>query len=177
MASRKPTIDPVTSAPPQKETTSGWVSVAKAFNPFGPAVEAYAKTLAYRLESKRLALEAQRIEAQARTINNVIDKTYELKMEELRHRRIALERTFDLAEQGLEQLHIERMEVLKMAQLAQRKMMEDGLAHDEKMLFKEMAIELTRQLPVFGQTAHQNVQALVQALPAVDMPRALLEGE
>ena len=169
-------IDKIDAAPPSVGTERGWVSVVKAFNPLGPMAEAYARTLAYRLESKRLALEAKRVEEQAKTINNAIDKTYKLKMEELRHRRIALERTFDLAEQQLSQLHIERMQVLKMAQMASSKAMESGISLEERRMFKDMATELTQQLPNFGDQAGKNLQALVSALPAIEMPRALLES-
>ena len=173
-------IDPVQSAPDgggASSSDSGWVTVFKAFNPLGPVVDAYAKTLAYRIESKRLVLEDKRVEEQSRTVNNVINKTYEMKMEELRHRRIALERTFDLAEQNLTQLHVERMQVLEMARIAQANMTKDGLSLDERAMFKDMAVELTRQLPAFGQSAQQSLQSLVQALPPIEMPRALLEGD
>lgn len=152
-----------------------WHSVLKAFNPLGTAAKAYAETLAYRLEAKRLAVEAERIQAQAQTINNAINKTFQLKLEELQHRRIALERTFDIAEQQLHQLHIERMEVLKMANLAMKKTLEAGLSIEERTLFKELATEFTKQLPSFGDKANQNLSTLVTALPIIEMPRALTD--
>jgi predicted ABC-class ATPase len=175
-AVRAPRIDRIDPATSIGGGEKAWVSVLKAFNPIGPIAEAYAKTLAYRIETKRLALEAERVRAQARNIKDAIDKTYELKMEELRHRRIALERTFDLAEQQLSQLHIERMEVLKMAQLATAKTLAPDVSLEERRLFKELATEITKQLPSFGERANQNLEVLVRALPPIEMPRALLEG-
>ena len=168
-----PRIDRINAAPAQAER--GWVSVLKAFNPFGPLAEAYAKTLAYRIESKRLALEAERVREQARTINNAIDKTFQLKMEELQHRRIALERTFGLAEQQLKQLHIERMKVLEMVQAAHSRALDRDATMEERHLFKELAMEMTKQLSLFGEQANQDLETLVKALPVINMPTALLE--
>ena len=58
------TIDSI-DAPNPVQTEANWVAVAKAFNPLGFVAEAYARTLAYRLETKRLDAEIQRVEAQA----------------------------------------------------------------------------------------------------------------
>lgn len=172
--SKRTRIDKIDAAPPTKETPT-WVSILKAFNPFGPAAEAYAKTLAYRIEVKRLELEAERVREQSKPINSEIDKTYKLKMEELQQRRLVLARTFDLAEKQLENLHVERMHVLKIAQAASAKAMEDGVPFEERQLFKELALAATQQLPSFGQNANQSLKVLVKALPPVEMPSRLLD--
>ena len=152
------------------------LSVVKAFNPLGPLAEAYAKTLTYRIETKRLASEAKRIQDETRTTNRLIDKTYQLKMEDLRQRRLVLERTFDLAEQAMHQLHIERMKVLEMVQLAHSRALDSDASMEERHLFKDLATEMAKQLPTFGEKASQSLDSLVRALPPINMPAGLLES-
>ena len=170
-------IDAVLPAKEFHKSTGGkWVPILKAFNPFGPIADIYAKTLAYKIESKRLDIEIQRINQQAGIAHDIIDKTFKLKKEELLHRRIALVEFYQTVNAELERLHIERVKVLEMAQLAQQKAFENGLTIEERQMFKEMAIEMTRQLPNFGSRANESLQKLVQALPPVEISSRLLEG-
>lgn len=112
-------IDRVEPAREFHHSTGGkWVSILKAFNPFGAIAEAYAQTLAYRIETKRLEVELARIEKQADIAHDVIDKSFKLKMEELIHRRIALVGFYETVNAELQRLHIERVKVLEMAQEA-----------------------------------------------------------
>ena len=76
----------------------------------------------------------------------------------------------------LERLHIERTKVLEMAQMAQQKAFENNISFEEKQMYKEMAIEMTRELPNFGDKSNQSLQQLVQALPPVEISPKLLEG-
>ncbi len=170
-------IDAVTPANEFHKSTEGkWVPVLKAFNPFGAIADTYAKTLAYKIESKRLEVEIMRIKEQAAIAHGIIDKSFKLKMEELYHRRIALVGFYQTVNAELERLHIERVKVLEMAQLAQQKTFEPGLAIEERQMFKEMSIEMTRELPNFGSRANESLQQLVQALPPVEISPKLLEG-
>lgn len=169
-------LEPV--APSQQPIVSDgkWLPIFKAFNPFGAIAESYAKTLVYKIETKRLEVEHQRIIEQAGIAHDVIDKTYRLKMEELEHRRIALVEFYTTVNAELGRLHIERMAVLKMAQLSQQKMFESSVSMEDKLMFKDMAIEMTRELPRFGDKANASLQQLVEALPPVDIANRLLEG-
>lgn len=169
-------IDKIDAAPPTPEVRDRWGGVVGTFSPLGPIAEAYAKTLAYRLEAKRLNLELARAQEQAKVLHNAIDKTYRLKMEELEHRRVALERAFDTAQQQLKNLHVERMTVLQMAQEATKKTLESGLSLEERRLYQEMATNLVATLPQFGDRANQSLQVLIQALPSVQTPRGLLDS-
>ncbi len=157
-------------------TDNKWVSIFKSFNPFGTIGEMYTKTLAYKIESKRLDVEIQRINEQASIMHDAIDKTFQLKMEELSHRRIALVGFYQTVNNELERLHIERVKVLEMAQFAQKKAFEEGLSIEERQLYKDMSIEMTKQLPTFGNNANETLQKLVQALPPVEISPKLLEG-
>lgn len=159
-----------------KSTDGKWITILKAFNPFGAIAESYAKTLAYKIETKRLDIELTRIKEQANIAHNVIDKSYKLKMEELLQRRISLIGLYETVNAELQRLHIERVKVLEMAQLAQQKTFEPGLSLEERQLFKEMSVEMTRELPNFGDKSNESLQKLVQALPPVDISPKLLEG-
>lgn len=179
MADEKPgqkakiTIDGVQPAPPGPDQPT-WVRVLKGFNPFGPMAEAYAKTLAYRLESKRLAIEMERIKEQAAIANHLIDRSFELKMEELEQRRLAINRYFDTVQQQLDNLHIERMTVLRMLEQSMQKTLEPGLSLDERRIYKELTAEMTATLPSFAERANQSLQTMLQALPPVQLPAGLL---
>jgi len=165
-------VDPATAF--HQSTGGKWISIFKAFNPLGHLADAYAQTLAYKIESKRLDVELTRIEKQAEIANILIDKTYRLKLEELEQRRVALIGFYHTVNQQLERLHIERMKVLEMAELATKKALESGIDIEERRLFKEIATEMTAQLPNFGDRANESLKTLVQALPPVQIPAALL---
>ena len=169
-------IAPVAPLNMQNVSDGKWIPILKAFNPFGAIAESYAKTLAYKIETKRLEVEIIRIKEQANIAHNIIDKTFKLKMEELQHRRIALIGFYGTVNAELERLHIERTQVLKMAQMAQQKAFENNLSFEERQMYKEMAIEMTRELPNFGDKSNQSLQQLVQALPPVEISPKLLEG-
>lgn len=165
-------------APPPAIAEKGWVTVLKAFNPLGAAAEAYARTLAYRLEVKRLDSEMERVRIQAGVINNAVDKVYQLKMEELLQRRLELDRFYDTVQGQLKLLHIERMQVLEMAKEASRMALAAGVNIEERRLFKEMALECTAQLANFGGKANESLEVLVKSLPPISMPdRLLTSGE
>lgn len=153
-----------------------WISVLQAFNPLGAIAEAYAKTLAYKIETKRLDVEITRIKEQANIAHNVIDKTFKLKMEELEHRRIASIGFYGTVNFELERLHIERTKVLEMAQIAQQKSFENNLSFEDRQLYTNMAKEMIKELPNFGDKANQSLKQLVQTLPPVEISSKLLEG-
>ena len=170
-------IDKVEPAREFHASTEGkWIPILKSFNPFGPIAEAYAKTLAYNIEKKRLEVELTRIEEQANIIKEGIDSMFKLKMEELTHRRIALIGFYETVNAELQRLHIERRSVLEMAQLAQKKSFEEGLSIEERKIYKEMAVEMTKDLPRFGETSNQSLQKIIDALPPVEISPKLLES-
>ena len=157
-------------------TEGKWIPILKSFNPFGPMAEAYAKTLAYNIEKKRLEVELTRIERQADIIEDVIDSSFKLKMEELTHRRMALVGFYETVNAELQRLHIERGAVLEMAQLAQKKSFEEDLPIEERKMYKEMAVEITKELPRFGEKSNESLQKIIDALPPVEISPKLLEG-
>jgi len=170
-------IDAVAPAKEFHNSTDGkWLPVLKAFNPLGAIAEAYAKTLAYKIEAKRLDIEIKRINAQAAIAHHAIDRSFRLKMEKLSHRRIALLGFYQTVNAELERLHIERVKVLEMAQFAQQKAFEPGLKMKQRRLFQEMSIMIVRELPRFGDKANESLQKLVQTLPPVEISAKLLEG-
>jgi hypothetical protein len=168
-------INPIEAAPIPNEKT--WVSVLKTFNPLGPLAESYAKTLAYKIECKRLDAEVRRIEEQSFVLRESTEKVYKLRMEELLQRRTALERFYDTVQNQLENLHIERMKVLEMAELVTKKALDPSISLEERKLYKEMASEITAQIPNFGDRANQSLQTIVEALPPVSIPDRLTPND
>ena len=66
----------------KSEGDKGWADVLKYFNPLGHIAEAYAKTLTYKLECKRLDAEVLRIKEQSAILNKAIDYNFKLKVME-----------------------------------------------------------------------------------------------
>ena len=157
-------------------TGNKWIPILKAFNPFGMIGEAYAKTLAYKIETKRLEVELIRIEEQAKIAHDFMDKSFKLKVEELEQRRIALVSFYQTVNAELQRRHIEREKVLEMAQLAQQKSFVNGISIEERRMYNEMAIEMTKQVPLFGAQSNETLQKLVNALPPVEIPPKLLDA-
>jgi len=167
-------VDPATSF--HESTGNKWISILKAFNPLGPIADAYAQTLAYRIETKRLKIELTRVQEQAKLADKAIQATLEIELEKLAQRRLALEYFYKTVTTQLEHLHIERMKVLEMAELATKKALESGLDIEERRMYKEMATEMTSQIPNFGDRANESLKTLVQALPPIQIPAGLLTG-
>lgn len=167
-------IDPIKSAPSEAPAEKGWVTVLQKFNPLGAVAEAYGRTLVYRLECKRIDAELERVRTQAAVVHDAIDKSFKLNMEALTQRRLAINRFFDTVQGELGQHHLERMTVLKMAQTVTEHMLSPGLTIEERRNLKELAAELTAQIPVFGDNANKSLQTLLEALPQVKLPDQLL---
>lgn len=165
-------IEPSQVPSPSVEGT--WSKVLKAFNPLGSIADMYARTLAYKIETKRLNAELQRMEAQAALAHDVIDKTFQLKMAELANRSVELMGLYQTFTHQLQELSIARTEVLKMAQIAQQQTFAQGITLEERQMHKDMTMELVRELPKFADQANCLLQQLVQALPPVQIPPRLL---
>lgn len=165
-------------APMVIATEKGWVSVLKAFNPIGAAAQMYGETLAYRVECKRIDAELKRVIRQAEVVGDAIDKGFKLNIEALTQRRLALNRYFDTVQDELQQHHIERMTVLRMAERANEHLISSpGLSAEERKNCKELVLELTAQIPLLGDRANTSLQTLVTALPQVHIPQGLLPKE
>ena len=167
-------IDKIESAHIPVNTGGGWANLLQKFNPLGAVAEAYGRTLAYRLESKRIDAELERARAQSAVIHNAIDKSFQINMENLIQRRLAIIRFFDTVQGELGQHHLERMTVLRMAEQATQHMLSTGLSIEERRNCKEFVMELTAQIPIFGERSNQSLQALLNALPQVKIPDQLL---
>jgi len=130
--------------------------------------------LAYRLESKRIDAELERVRTQAAVMHDSIDKTFQFSLESLSQRRLAIERFFDTVQGELGQHHLERMTLLKMAEQATAHMLSPGLSIEERQNCKDFVALLTAQIPIFGDKANQSLQSLLSALPQVKLPDQLL---
>ena len=131
----------------------------------GMVSQIYSTHLAYKIESRRLDIELERINKQAKAMHKTIDKHFQLKMEEIELRKRALESFYKTFDAELDQMQISRNEVLKIAQESQKKAFEPGLSMEERVLYKDMTIEITRELPKFGDKIHESLQVLIKELP------------
>lgn len=158
------------------DSNSKWLPIIKNLNPMNAIAESYAKTLAYRIEVKRLDAEIHRVNKQAEIALTTIDKTYQIEMEKLSHRRIAIEEFFKTVQNELHNKHLERAAVLQLAQNAQKAAFDSKHSLEEKKMYSEMLMALTAQIPLLGQNASVELANLVQALPKVEITSKLLEG-
>lgn len=143
----------------------------------GTIAEVYAAQLAYEIESKRLDVELHRINRQADAVHKAIDKQFQLKMEELKTRRVALEKFYKTFDNELDRLHIERQTVLQIAHESQKKAFETGFSLEERALFKDLAIESIKQLPLFGDKIHESLQTLIQTIQINRLENQALKKE
>lgn len=158
------------------QSTGGiWLDFFKSINPLGTIADMYAKTLAYRIEVKRLEAEQERIKQQAAIAHHVIDKTFQLKMEELTQRRIALVGFYETLNRELKRIHIERKKVLAMLQQTHQACLKPNISLEERKIYKELTLEMTRELSNFGNQANIQLQTLIQSLPKVDITNRLIE--
>lgn len=174
--SRKKSVSGIDSiAPMAMSAEKGWISILKAFNPLGTAAQLYGDTLAYRVECKRIDAELKRVQSQFDVVSSAIDKEFQLNMEALTQRRLALNRYFDTVQGELQQHHIERMTVLKMAERANEHFITStDMDAEARRNCKELIMELTAQIPLLGDRANTSLQTLVMALPQVNIPQGLL---
>lgn len=154
---------------------SGWTYIFKSINVLGTISEAYAKTLVYRVEVKRLEAEQERVEAQAKIIHDGIDKTFRLKIEELKTRRMELEAFYITLNKELEQTHIERMVILEMAQNAQKQSSMPNISFEERQLFKDFSLECIRDLSNLGDKSTVRLQTVIESLPKIGIGNLLEE--
>ncbi|MBE7686557.1 hypothetical protein F7647_10895 [Tenacibaculum piscium] len=168
-------IDKIESKVVLRNSKGGsWTNAIKAFSPFGYLQETYAKTLAYRIESKRLDAEVERVKEQSKLANNVVDKNFKLKMEELQQKRMNLIAYYTTVNNELERLHIERTKVLDMAKFAQEKAFDNKFSTEDKRMFIDMSLEMTRQLPILVKESNVSLKTLAGTLPTVEITKELL---
>lgn len=152
-----------------------WSSIFKTLNVLGTASEAYAKTLAYKIETKRLNNELERVKLEGKIAIKAIDDVFRLKMEQLKQRRENLIGFYATVNNQLNHLHIERMAVLSMLQDVVKKTTEANVPFEERKLFKEMAIEMSAQIPNFGEKASNTLNVIAQTIPPIEIPEILGE--
>lgn len=158
------------------KTVDKWTPIIKTVSSLGPIAEIYAKTLEYKIETKRLEVELTRIEREANVMHDDIDKEFKLKIAQLELRRIDLVGFYQNKVEESQRHHIGREIALEMAQLYQQKSFESGLSIEKIREYNERAIELIKQVRLFGDQTSKTIQELVKPLPPVEIPPKLLDG-
>ncbi len=168
-------IAPVVSASMPAENPMS--NIFSGINILSAISDAYARTLSYRLEYKRLEVEEQRIEAQAGLIHDQIDKAYRLKMAELVQRRYQLERFYDTVQGDLTQCYVERSTLLEMKQQAHRALLDSGISIEERDQYLEACRILSTDLLSCGARSTLALEQIVRALPVLSDGNLLLEDK
>ena len=158
------------------DVNSKWLPIIKNLNPINAISEAYAKTLAYRIEIKRLDAEIVRVNKQAEIALTTIDKIAQIQMEQLIHRRVAIEGFFKTVQDELHNKHLERLEIVKMAQNAQNAAFDLQYTSEERKMYSEMLVKLIEQISLLGQNASVELENLSKTLPPVEISPKLLEN-
>lgn len=158
------------------DVNSKWLPIIKNLNPINAISEAYAKTLAYRIEIKRLDAEIVRVNKQAEIALTTIDKIAQIQMEQLIHRRVAIEGFFKTVQDELHNKHLERLEIVKMAQNAQNAAFDLQYTSEERKMYSEMLVKLIEQISLLGQNASVELENLIKTLPPVEISPKLLEN-
>ena len=73
-----------------------WNNVIESIKPLGQIAEMFARALTYKIEIKRLEIEEKKIIEQANLAHHAIERTYQLKLEELSQKRQALTNSYNL---------------------------------------------------------------------------------
>lgn len=152
-----------------------WTSIFKTLNVLGTVSEAYAKTLAYKIETKRLNNELERVKLEAGIAVKAIDSVFKLKMEQLKQRREHLLSFYITVNNQLNHLHIERMTVLDLLKLVVEKTVAPNIDIEERKLYKEMAIEISSQIPNFGEKASNTLEVIAKTIPPIEIPETFGE--
>lgn len=166
-------IAPVVSAPLAAENSLG--NMLSGINILSAISDAYARTLSYRLEYKRLEVESQRIEAQALVIHDQIDKAYRVKLVELAQRRHQLERFYDTVQGDLTQCYVERGMLLEMKQQAHSALLDSSISIEERAQYLEVCRILSADLSSCGARSALALEQIVRALPVVSNGNLFLE--
>ena len=158
------------------DVNSKCLPIIKNLNPINAISEAYAKTLAYRIEIKRLDAEIVRVNKQAEIALTTIDKIAQIQMEQLIHRRVAIEGFFKTVQDELHNKHLERLEIVKMAQNAQNAAFDLQYTSEERKMYSEMLVKLIEQISLLGQNASVELENLIKTLTPVEISPKLLEN-
>ncbi len=144
------------------------------FNPLGSLSEAYSRTLAYRLETKRLDAELAQMRHQADLAHDRIDKTFREHMGKLLEKRAVIDCYVDTLQKELGERRIERLELLSMARDATAHMLSPGISLEERQLCREFVTVLTAQLSALGNQGNQNLKGLLDILSQAPAPNQAL---
>lgn len=155
----------------------GALSLLQVLNPLPHLAQAYARTLEYRAEVRRLELEASRLEAESLRIASAIDKAYRLKCEELAQRRAALDRHFSAMERELDGLRVDRDTVRAVLERAYDAALAPGLAPGQRRSLVELATQAQRDLGRCARRQRQVLEDMRAALPVVQVQRRLTSAK
>ena len=153
-----------------------WNNVIENIKPLGQIAEMFARALTYKIEIKRLEIEEKKIIEQANLAHHAIERTYQLKLEELSQKRQALTNSYNLVYKELNNIHIQKMEILKMLQSIQKELCDPAKSIEDKENLKEFAIELFKASKECNDRASNTLDKLINSMPEVSITSNLFKG-
>lgn len=152
------------------------IGIVESLNPLGFIENMYARKLSYKLETRKLRNEMESMRVQADLYMRKLGVEYEIRMEQIRLRRVEVEAMLKNGESELERLSITREQVLRLAEGAQKKALADGISIEERDFYAGMSYEYIRQLHVFGESSRKSLKYLLGSVGGGD-DRLQIEGK
>lgn len=156
----------------------GWKDLVKSLNPLGTAKEAFSEFLYYRHQIKVLAVEQKRIEKEAEIRHHQIDAALEIAVKILDDRRNAIEKSFSLVSQELNNQHIARAGIIEAVKNLTNDIMDGSKSVDERALSQTALSTMSEILKTMGEQSTANLTLIAQntqkALEAIPQTKSLL---
>ena len=151
-----------------------WERVINLLNLANEIGELYVRTMAYKIEIKRLEVQEKQIIEESKKAHRAIKYTYKLKIQELKQRRNEVSEYYKSLNKELDNLHIERMELIRTVQQLQQSMANMPSIEEKKMV-QELALAIIQELSASNNRINYNLQALSHPLPKIDTSIKFLE--
>lgn len=153
-----------------------WHPVFKSFDPLGTIEGMLVRTLAYKIESKRLNQEIERINHRASVAHHLIDASLKVQLQKLEQHRQEFDCYYQAHYAEMKDYHLDRKKFMKMAEQAQKSALHPELSVEERQQYLDMFKVLLEALRDTGNQAQISLQNLANAMIPMELSANLLES-
>lgn len=157
---------------------AGFLGLLKSLNPLGTAKELMADILFYRHQIKVLDVEQKRIAEEANIRHHQIDAALEIAVKVLDDRRNAIEKSFQLVAQELQNQQLAREGIIKSISNLTTDIMNSAKSIEERQLSQTALSTMSEILRTMGEQSTANLSLIAQntqkALEAIPQTKSLL---
>lgn len=154
---------------------SGMMGFLKSLNPLQFASETIAQITHYKIQIKHLETEQLRIFEEAKIRHNQIDSALKAGLQLLEERRKSLEMSLEVVAKDLENIHLEKKNILDCISNLVKNISDPELSIEEKKMSNTLMPELTGLLKTLGEQSTvkldliaKNTQKALEAIPNTD---------